>query len=140
MSEPSLQLFDKNIQLLEKVMDLRSERQMYISSNLANSQTPGYSPVRMEFQDNLKQALEDIGFSIKTTHPDHMPSSAKDSLAAVEPEKYKVSDESGIGDKNAVNVDKEMMFMAENRIRYEASVQMLKNKMGMLKYVVQGGR
>ena len=140
MSQTGVQLFDKNIQLLEKVLDLRSERQMYISSNIANSQTPGYSPVRMKFQENLNEALGELGITMETTDPNHFPASDKEALNQVEPEIIEEPDTSGIGDKNGVNIDQEMMYMAENRIRYEAGVQMLKNKMGILKYVVQGGR
>ncbi len=139
MAQTGIQLFDKNIQLLEKVLDLRSQRQMHITSNIANSQTPGYSPVRMHFQDNLNEALEDLGMTMKTTHPNHMPSAGEGALDKVEPDIFEEPDKTGIGDKNGVNIDQEMMLMAENRIRYEASVQMLKKKMGFLKYVIQKG-
>jgi flagellar basal-body rod protein FlgB len=140
MSQQGLHIFDENIQLLEKVMDLRSQRQMHIASNIANSQTPGYSPIRMRFLDNLNDALGASGTSIQTTHQNHMPSASQDALDAVEPEFVEVPDTSGIGDKNGVSVDQEMIYMADNRIRYEAAVQMVKNKMGLLKYVVQEGR
>ena len=49
-----------------------------------------------------------------------------------------VRDSSGIGDGNTVDVDQEMVQLAENQIMYEATAQLLSKKMAIIKYVVQG--
>jgi flagellar basal-body rod protein FlgB len=49
-------------------------------------------------------------------------------------------DRSGLGDGNNVNLDQEMIGLAENQILFEAAAQMLNKKMGLLKYAAQDGR
>ena len=49
-------------------------------------------------------------------------------------------DNTGIGDGNGVSVDQEMIALSENQIMYETAAQLLKKKLSMLKYVVQGGQ
>ncbi len=58
----------------------------------------------------------------------------------VEGRVIRTPDASGIGDRNGVEVDQEMIALAENQIMYEAATQMLNKKLGLLKYVIQDGR
>jgi flagellar basal-body rod protein FlgB len=132
-------IFDPSMNLLSKVLDLRSANEKVISSNIANADTPGYSPTRLEFEDELRQAVNRNGFSIATTHAAHIPSAAA-GLDAVSGKMVKKPDKTGIGDKNGVNVDEEMIALSENEIMYETAAQLLKKKMTLLGYIIQGGQ
>ena len=48
-------------------------------------------------------------------------------------------DTSGVGDRNTVNVDQEMLNLSKNEIMYEAAVTMLNKKLSMIKYAASGG-
>lgn len=133
-----LQPFDSNTQLLEKVLDLRAKKQEVISANIANAETPGYSATRFEFEHELKAAVSNTQ-KISTTHPNHMPTEHK-SLDAIQGNFSKDEDKHGIGDKNSVSVRDEMLALSENQLLYEASTQLLKKKLGMLKYAISGGQ
>lgn len=135
----NLGLFDKTVGLLHKVLDLRDRNQKVIASNIANADTPGYSPARLEFEEQLRQAVKHPGVTPAVTHPAHFPIGGG-RLEQVQGNLIRTPDRSGIGDGNGVNVDQEMVTLAENQILYEAAVQSLNKKMGLLKYVAGDGR
>ena len=136
---PHVQLFDKTIALLQKTLDLRLKNQEVIASNIANADTPGYAPVRLEFEAKLQQALHNTDQRPTTTNAAHFPIGGG-SIDSMQPEIVRVPDRSNIGDRNGVSVDEEMVALSENQILYETTIQMLNKKFGLLKYVAQEGR
>lgn len=116
-------IFDRTVGVLKKALDLRVQNQQVIASNIANANTPGYAPARLEFEQDLQRALDDTG-----------------AVARVEGRVIRTPETSGIGDGNGVMVDQEMIALAENQIKYEAATQLLSKKLGLLKYVIQDGR
>ena len=134
-----LNLFDHTTVLLQKSLDLRSTNQRIISSNIANAETPGYAPSRFEFEEELTAALKGAGSSVRTTHSRHISNGAS-TVSHVEGSVVQSPDKTGIGDQNGVSVDEEMIALSENQIMYETAAQLLKKKLSLLKYVVQGGQ
>jgi flagellar basal-body rod protein FlgB len=53
---------------------------------------------------------------------------------------HRLPDNTGLGDKNSVDLDQEMIAQAENQILFETAAQMLNKKLGLLKYVIQSDR
>ena len=132
-------LFDPTTTLLTKVLDLRSANQTVIASNIANAETPGYAPAHFEFEQELRQAINRNGFQLATDNPSHIPGSVS-GLEAVSGKVVTTPDGTGIGDKNGVNVDQEMVALSKNEIMYESAAQILNKKMTILTYVIQGGQ
>jgi flagellar basal-body rod protein FlgB len=131
--------FDSNIKLLQKVLDLRATNQSVIATNIANSETPGYARKVFEFEQELQQAITATPGSLATTHQKHIPT-APGMVNSVTGTVRQIHDKSGIGDANSVNVDTEMIALSENELLYETAAQLLKKKLTMLSYVVQGGQ
>ena len=127
---------DKTSLLLKKTLDLRMQNQQIIAGNVANAQTPGYEAKRLEFESALRQAVEGKGYDVSVTHPRHI-STHGGSIARVQGSISTIP-ATGVGDGNSVDVDKEMVLLAQNQLMYEASAQLLNKKMGIIKYVVQG--
>lgn len=134
----SISTSDNNIKLLEKALDLHAAKEKVIASNVANSETPGYAPSRFEFEEELKNAINSNSFSIQTTQPNHIALSAAN-IESVSGNIIKQPDTTNIGDLNGVNLEQEMLDLSENELLYETAAQLLKKKMSMLKYVIQGG-
>ncbi len=130
--------FDQSMTLLNKVLDLRASNEKIIASNIANSETPGYSPARFDFEEELRSAVKNGSFSIQTTHDSHIPISPS-SVNSVSGKITRIADKSGIGDQNGVSLDQEMLALSENELLYETAAQLLKKKLSILKYVIQGG-
>ncbi|MCK5071754.1 MAG: flagellar basal body rod protein FlgB [Desulfocapsa sp.] len=131
--------FDSNINMLQKVLDLRSKNQSVIATNIANADTPGYSRKVFQFEDQLKQAVTAKSNSLVTTHPKHISTSPTniDSVTGVV---HEIKDTTGLGDENSVNLDQEMIALSENEILYETAAQLLKKKLTLLSYVVKEGQ
>ena len=134
-----LNLFDNTTVLLQKSLDLRATNQRIISSNIANAETPGYAPARFEFEEELTEAIKGAGGSVRTTHSRHIGNGVS-TVSRVEGAVAQRPDRTGIGDENGVSVDEEMIALSENQIMYETAAQLLKKKLSLLKYVVQGGQ
>ena len=132
--------FDSSIQLLSKVLDLRARNQQIIASNIANAETPGYSPAKFEFEDQLRQAVGNSSdLPLANSHQNHIPLGPGD-ISSVNGTVTVTPDQTGIGDENGVSVDAEMLALSENELLYEAAAQLLRKKLGMIRYVVTGGQ
>ncbi len=132
--------FDSSMKLLTKVLDLRSERQKVIGSNIANAETPGYSPAKFEFENELKAAINSTGsFNLQTSHPSHIPLGPS-SFDLVKGQITRTPDQTGIGDENGVSVDHEMIELSKNEMMYETAAKLLKKKMSLLKYAISDGK
>lgn len=135
-----MQPFDQNMRLLSKVLDLRSKKAEVIAANIANAETPGYSANRFDFEEDLARAINgEKGLRLATSHRKHIPLHP----ARLEEVSGKLSttiDNTGIGDKNSVKVNQEMLDLSENQLLYEAAAQLLKKKLGQLSYAISGGQ
>lgn len=130
--------FDPTIGALNTSLNLRLMNENVISSNIANADTPNYKAKTMEFEGALRDALH-VGNELAPSSSDsgHIVHRATD---AVEPEIY--DDPNGVESLDGNTVDRagEMSKLAENQLLYDASVEMLKRKLGMLKYgITEGG-
>jgi flagellar basal-body rod protein FlgB len=129
--------FDPIIGALNTTLNLRLLNQNVISSNIANADTPGYKAKTVEFEQALRDALN-VGDGLRPaeTQAGHQAPHATD---PVHPVVY--DDPNGVEslDGNTVDRAAEMAKMAENQLLYDASAEMLKRKLGMLKYAITEG-
>ena len=129
--------FDSTIKGLDTAMDLRLVNQNVISSNIANADTPGYHAKKVEFEGALRQALGvDDRLPLETDSPDQISLRTDGTMTPEIAE-----DMNGVEslDGNTVNRSEEMAKMAENQLLYDAAAEMLKKKLGMLKYTITEG-
>lgn len=136
---PSFQQFDTTMQLLQKVLDLRTKNQQVISSNIANSETPGYTSKSLAFEEELKNAIYDNSLKTTTSHPNHFPLSSNN-LNQISGTITRTKNLSTVGDGNNVSVDMEMVKLSENQIMYEAAATILNKKLALLKFVANDGK
>jgi flagellar basal-body rod protein FlgB len=129
--------FDPIIGALNTSLNLRQVNQNVISSNIANADTPGYKAKTIDFEPALRDALgiSERVVPIKTdaTHFQHQATDP------VNPQIYE--DPNGVEslDGNTVDRSAEMFKLAQNQLMYDASTEMLKRKLGMLKYAISEG-
>lgn len=131
---------DRQMQLLSKVLDLRAEKAQVISANIANAETPGYSPSVFDFEKDLNSAINrSSGIDLVTTDKGHIPLGPA-GFGSVVGKVREVPSQTAIGDENGVNVEQEMIALSENEILYETSTQLLNKKLSLLKHVISGGQ
>jgi len=128
---------DKTINALASSLNFRQMRQEIIASNIANADTPGFKAKRVDFESALARALDVDGqMKMNGTSDKHfnVGSGGFDNL---EPEIY--DDPNGVVSEDGNTVDRQAEFarMAENKIMYDAAVQLLNKKLGLMKYTLQ---
>jgi flagellar basal-body rod protein FlgB len=131
-----MNLNDKTIKALAASLNFRQMRQEIISSNVANAETPGYKTKRVDFEQALARALDVDGEQgLNTTDERHF-NVGNGGFGNLKPEIY--DDPNGVvsEDGNTVDRDAELAKMAENKILYDAAVQLLNKKIGLMKYAV----
>lgn len=131
---------DKTFKALEASLKFRQLRQELISSNIANAETPGYKAKKVEFEEALARALDtDEQMNMKVEDGRHF-NVGNGGFNNLQPEIFE--DPNGIVSMNGntVDRDKEMAEMAENKIMYDASVQLINKKLALLKYAIGSER
>lgn len=125
--------------VLQIALDGLLARQRAIAHNVANANTPGYKCVTVSFEDELKKALGRTGgLPLMRTHPDHLPRPVD--LSEVRARAVKENTFTMRQDGNNVDLDREMISLAANTIRYQAAAELLRRKLGGLAYVISDGR
>lgn len=134
-------IFDITISLLGKSMDLRAQNHNRLSANIANAETPGYTPTALSFEKELKEALRDENEWISTHRDAHYfgPTGVESRLDLVEGTVMAEPDASVGRDGNGVELESEMGRMVSNQIMFNASVQLLTKKFEGLKLAIKGG-
>ncbi len=131
-----MKLDDTTIQALAASLKFREMRNNLISSNVANAETPGYKAKKIDFEDALARAINLDKLQNLNTQDERHFNVGGGGFSNLQPEVYE--DPNGVvsEDGNTVDVASEMALMAENKILYDAAVQLLNKKMGMMKYAV----
>jgi len=109
-------------------MDESALRQQAISSNIANVNTPGYQ--RMDVSAAFQQAYSDAMTSLSNGGSvDSMPDATIETAAVQGPARP---------DGNTVQVEQEMVGLAQNGARYEFAGQMLAQNYHLMKSAITG--
>lgn len=124
-------LNDPLMSFLKRGMDVSLKRQNVLNSNLANIDTPGYTPKDVKFKEALKGSMkENIG--MEGTSDSHFePATPPDDIAT-----YERPDEAPGPDGNSVNLDTQMGRTAQNSQLYQATTRVMSKKLATLKYVI----
>jgi len=135
-----MKIDDATIKALAASIKLREMRQEVITSNIANADTPGYKSKRLGFEEALARALDVDGEQSLGTSDDGHYDVGSGGFANLQPEIYEDPNGNASEDGNTVDRDYEMSQMAKNKILYDASVQLLNKKLGLMKYAINSER
>lgn len=131
---------DKTLKALAASLNFRQMRQEIISSNVANADTPGYKAKRVDFEAALARALDVDGEMKMNASDSRHHDVGNGGFNNLEPQIYEDSNGVVSEDGNTVDREQEMAKMVENKILYDAAVQLLNKKIGMMKYAVSSER
>lgn len=127
-------LFDKAVHVMHKALNISSERNRVITSNIANVDTIGFKPTDLDFKQTLLQVLETPSENtLATTHAKHYQTGE-----GTAPSRDMVYRERSVA---AVDIDTEMTNLAENNLQYRTNSEMLMRKLNLIKFsITEGGR
>lgn len=131
-------IFDKTSRAtLLKSLDAATLRNRVISNNIANANTPGYHRLEVNFEKELRQALDRTRLQGVRTDSKHMDIGRKD-ISRVDAKVYRPVDFSQPSGVNNVDIDNEMAKLAENQILFNFGVKALRNNTRKLNAAIQG--
>jgi flagellar basal-body rod protein FlgB len=142
-------LFNTTIDLLAQSIDLRTRNQNLISSNIANAETPGYTPKKLEFEQQLQSAVKKSSVrgmgsvaTGATTHPAHIPlrGGSAERISQVKGLVVETPAKTPGRDGNSVEMENEMSSMMQNQVMFNASVQLLAKKFEGLRTALREGK
>jgi flagellar basal-body rod protein FlgB len=118
--------------LLNKGLDAASLRGKTIANNIANVNTKGYKREYVDFEDTLKQNMDNL--QLKTTNSKHMNDGNGYGQITLKTD----NSSSMNADGNNVDIDNEMTNLAANNLMYDALITQVNNRLSMEQYVIEG--
>lgn len=115
------------LNLMKMAMDGAAMRHQAIAANIANATTPGYAPVQVSFEGQLRQARErlEAGESIAGVAADLAPEVESDAAAA---------------DGAPVAIDLQAAQLAQNVVHYQALLKGYGKRMAILAAAINEGK
>ena len=116
------------------------ERQRVISENVANSDTPGYSPRDLKPFNIQAQVKNASAMTPVVTQPGHMLPPHIKTGAAAGVREIKTRDSETTLDGNSVVLEEEMMKMSEARMSYDAAIGFYQKSLTLLRLASKSPR
>ena len=123
----TLNIFDASLQSLQRALDVRGQKHTALAGDLANADTPGFSPVDINFDAAMEAAAS---ADAAGTAPLQVEANAGDGEA--------IAGAPGL-DGNRVDVDRTLAALAENGMQYGAAARAASKKLAILRYVAGDG-
>lgn len=116
---------NKNIDLLQKSLEGLWKRNEIISNNIANVESADYKAKDLDFEQVLRKYVD-----------------KKDSVQPIDARKmqFSILERKGLSIKengNNVNVETEMVSLAENKMKYDLATEALRCQLELLRTVIE---
>jgi flagellar basal-body rod protein FlgB len=109
-----------NIDALTGYLQVITERQQMIVSNMANVDTPGYHTKDIDFQTAMRQVMDG-------------------SSAHLEPASLELQGLPERPDGNNVNIDRESLLLSQTQLQFQLGIQLIKGEFGHLLTAIKEG-
>ena len=131
---------DQFLDRLERAMNVLSRRQQLVASNVSNIDTPGYRTQDIDFKSALSRAVGSASATLplQQTSPAHM-SGAVSPKGDPEAARH-IANLAMRNDGNDVNIDREMMNLAETRARFDVTTNVAKMRLKQMISAIEDGR
>ncbi|MCC7364260.1 MAG: flagellar basal body rod protein FlgB [Dehalococcoidia bacterium] len=113
-----------------------SQRQQAISDNIANIDTPGYVAQEVPFETALQRQLGRFGTALATTDARHI-NAGMGSTGQLGMQRAQMLTSARL-DGSTVDIDAQMIQLAETQMRYQAASSALNTKLGIIRNVIRG--
>lgn len=133
--------FGKTVDILQRSMDAALVRRQVISNNIANADTPNFKRTDVNFEAELKRALDSENVKVtpeaRVNDPRHIPFHRAVDYRSVKPRR--VLDYLTQTDNNGNNVDieVEMMSATQNQMMYQLMTQSVSNQFAQVNLVLR---
>lgn len=132
--------FGRSLDILQRTMDVSLLRREVISNNIANAETPNFKRTDVTFEASLSKAIASEGknsLQMIMTDEKHIPADRTVDYKTIKPRR--VLDYTTQADSNGNNVDieKEMMDVVKNQMRYQLLTQSVSEQFQKINLVLK---
>jgi flagellar basal-body rod protein FlgB len=121
-----------------QALDLRSERQRLIASNIANADTPGYVARDLDFAKALREATGGArSAALAVSSPGHIGAGSGGAGSSTANLTYAVASQTNL-DRNTVDMDRERASFADNSVKYEATLRFINSNVRTVLSAITG--
>ncbi len=134
--------FSRSVDLLHRAMDVSTLRYQVSANNLANSEVPNFKRSVVNFEAELKRAIEsaenaDDSFQMLTTEENHIKSSTPRNYQDVEPRRVVDYATTAKANGNNVDAETEAMEVLKTQLNYQLLTQMQNFHFQQMKIALQ---
>ena len=120
--------FSRSIDLLQREMNVANLRYPVSANNLANSEVPNFKRSPVNFESELKRAIESeknpSPFRMQTSDPRHIQSEVPRDYRDVEPRRVTDYTTTSKANGNNVDAEEEAMLILKTQLQYQLLTQM----------------
>jgi len=133
--------FGKTVAILQRSMDVASLRREVIANNIANADTPNFKRSTVNFEAQLKRALDDEKTTVRPeaflTDPRHIGFDQKLDWQTVKPVRQLDYLTQSKNNGNNVDLQQELMEAEQNQMAYSLMAQAASNEFNQLNIVLR---
>lgn len=107
-----------SINIIKKIQDYVVVKQRVIANNIANVETPGFKAKDVAFKDEFQKALQTGDFN---------------RAMQIQPSVYETNDATLRNDGNNVDLEKEMIELQKNKMKFDVYTEILRNRYKLVK-------
>jgi len=132
--------FGKTVDMLHRNMDVSLLRREVISNNIANSDTPNFKRSIINFESELKRAIESQSsktLPAKMTNPNHIPFNRSVDYRSVKPRRVLDYLSTSKNNGNNVDLEQETMNALHNQLSYQLMTQAVASQFSLVNMVLR---
>lgn len=132
--------FGKNVDIIQRELDVSIIRRNVIANNIANSDTPNFKRTVVNFESQLKKALDSEKvkpFPEVLTDKRHIPFYQSVDYRKVKPRRVLDYLTTSKNNGNNVDIEGEMMNALENQMLYQTLVQSISSEFARVNLVLR---
>lgn len=134
--------FSRSVDLLQRAMDASTLRYQVSANNLANSEVPNFKRSSVNFESELKRALDSEKaakdtFQMTTTDERHISSTGVRDYRDVEPRRVTDYLTTSKANGNNVDAEQEAMEILKTQMNYQLLTQMQAFEFSQIKIAMQ---
>lgn len=130
-------IVDTTMRAVGQGLDLREQRERLLVSNIANADTPLFTPMELEHEGSVASIREESAWgdlAVRTSSDRHLNAGANPIVHRDELEL--APDREASLDMNRVDMDTQVTKLADNAVRYNAISEIARRKFGLLSYTI----
>ena len=132
--------FGKTVDMLHRGMDVSLLRRSVIANNRANSDTPNFKRTVVNFESELKRAIESqrrTTIPARMTNSKHIPFHRPIDYRTVKPRRVLDYLSSSKNNGNNVDLEEETMLALHNQLSYQIMTQAVQNQFTQVNMVLR---